>query len=348
MSPAPKLLSSLAAELGRTVEGGGGLEIGGVASLADAGPSDLGYVRSERFAPELAASKVGAVIAPPGLDTGGRPTIRSPDPGLDFARAVRWLRPRPAPLAGVASGAQLAPGARVDPTAHVAAGCVVGPGAVIGPRTVLHSNVSVYAGVNIGADCIIHSGCVLREETEIGDRVVLQPGVVIGADGFGYAVNEQGAFEPVPQVGRVVLEDDVEIGANATVDRATLGETRIARGSKLDNLVMVGHNSRIGEDVLVVAQAGLAGSVTLERGALVLAQAGLADHVRVGERAYIGPQTGVTADVEAGARVLGTPHNDLALTRRIWVSLRRLPDVLRRLRAIERRLGIGGAGRDGG
>jgi UDP-3-O-[3-hydroxymyristoyl] glucosamine N-acyltransferase len=163
---------------------------------------------------------------------------------------------------------------------------------------------------------------------------------VLGADGFGYAVNEQGAFEAVPQIGRVVVEDDVEIGANATVDRGTLGDTRIRRGAKLDNLVMVAHNCDVGEDALVVAQAGLAGSVRLGRRALVLAQAGVADHLRVGDGAYVGPQSGVAADVPDGGRVLGTPADDLPRTRRVWLAWRRLPELLRRVRAIERRLGI--------
>ena len=146
----------------------------------------------------------------------------------------------------------------------------------------------------------------------------------------------------MPQIGRVVVEDDVEIGANSAIDRGALGDTRIGRGTKIDNLVQVAHNCEVGEDVLIVAQAGLAGSATVGRGALLLAQAGVADHVRIGERAYVGPQSGVTGDVEPGARVLGTPHEDLALTRRIWVAWRRLPDLLARLRAIERRLGMGG------
>lgn len=344
MRPAPIRLAALAEALGRSVEGDADVE--GVAALESAGPGDLVYVRSERYARRLAATQAAAVIAPPGVDTGGLPAIRSPDPRLDFARAVRRLMPAEVPRCGVHAAAYVDPDARVDETACVGPGCVVGARASIGPRSVLHPNVSVYADVTVGADCVIHAGSVLREATVLGDRVRLQPGVVLGGDGFGFAKDEEGKFEAVPQIGRVVVEDDVEIGANSAIDRGALGDTRIGRGTKIDNLVQVAHNCEVGEDVLIVAQAGLAGSVTVESGALLLAQAGVSDHVRIGERAYVGPQSGVTGDVEPGARVLGTPHEDLALTRRIWAAWRRLPDLLVRLRAIERRLGM--RGRPGG
>jgi UDP-3-O-[3-hydroxymyristoyl] glucosamine N-acyltransferase len=340
----PIRLAALAEALGRSVEGDAEVEIGGVAELESATPGDLVYVRSERYAKRLAASRAAAVIAPPGLDTAGLPAIRSPNPRLDFARAVRQLMPADAPQPGVHGAAHVDPGARVDATACVGPGCVIGADASIGPGSLLHPNVSVYAGVTVGADCVIHAGSVLREGTVLGDRVVLQPGVVLGGDGFGYVRDEEGRYEAVPQIGRVVVEDDVEIGANSAIDRGALGDTRIGRGTKIDNLVQVAHNCELGEDVLIVAQAGLAGSATVERGAMLLAQAGVPDHVRIGEQAYVGPQTGVSGDVAPGARVLGTPHADLALTRRIWVALRRLPDLFVRLRAIERRLGMRGRG----
>jgi UDP-3-O-[3-hydroxymyristoyl] glucosamine N-acyltransferase len=331
----------LAAELGRAVDGDADCAVDGVASLAEAGPSDLAWA-GPGYTAELRASRAGAVVAPPGLDTGGRPTIRSPHPRLDFARAVRRILPRQAPDPGVHPGARVAADARIDASASLGPGCCIGAGSEVGARSVLHANVTLYDGVRVGADCVLHSGCVLREGTTLGDRVVLQPGVVLGGDGFGYALNERGAYEAVPQVGRVVLEDDVEVGANTTIDRGALGETRIARGAKLDNLVMIAHNVRVGEDVLIVAQAGLAGSVRVGRGALVMAQAGVSDHAEIGERAYVGPQTGVSGDVAPGARVLGTPHGDLARTRRVFALWRRLPELLRRIRALERRLGMAG------
>ena len=329
MATAPIRLAKLAAELGRPCEGNADVEIVGVAALETAGPGELAFVSSQRWAAALADTRAAAVIAPPEIDTGGRPTIRSPQPRLDFARSARRLAPRPRPAPGVDPRALVAADAQVDPQAAVGPGCFIGAGVRVGAGTVLHANVALYAGVEIGADCEIHAGCVLREGSVVGNRCVFQPGVVLGADGFGYEVNEEGGFEAIPQLGRVVIEDDVELGANTTVDRGALGDTRIGRGTKLDNLVMVAHGCDLGEDVLVTAQAGLAGSVTVERGALILSQAGIVDHKRIGERAYVGPQSGVTRDVKPGERVLGTPAEPLDLARRIWVTLRHLPEIRR-------------------
>jgi UDP-3-O-[3-hydroxymyristoyl] glucosamine N-acyltransferase len=340
VAPAPIRVAALAKELGREVEGDGDVAVDGVAALESAGPGDLSFVRSERYAAALAASRAAALIAPAGVDTGARPVIRSPNPGLDFARAARLVVPAARPPAGVHVAAHVEPEAHVDASASIGPGCAVGAYASIGPRTVLHANVTLYEHVTLGADCVVHAGCVLREGTVVGDRVILQPGVVLGADGFGYAVNEDGAFEGMPQLGRVVVGDDVEIGANATVDRGTLGDTTLARGVKIDNLVMVSHNCALGENAMIVAQAGLAGSTSVGRGALILSQAGIVDHVRIGDGAYVGPQSGVTGDVPDGARVLGTPHQDLPRARRVWTLLRRFPELAARLRAIERHLGI--------
>jgi len=333
-------LRDLAAELGREVEGDGEALVSGVAALERAGPADLAYARSERFADALRASRAGALIAAPGLDAGGRPTIRSPDPGLDFARAARRLAPAAAPAPGIHPTACVDPTARIDPSASVGPGCSVGARSRVGARSVLHARVALYADVEVGSDCRLHSGCVLREATALGDRVVLQPGVVLGSDGFGYAMDAQGRLEALPRLGRVVVEDDVEIGANTAVDRGSLGETRIGRGAKLDNLVQVAHNVSIGEDAVVVAQVGIAGSARVGRGALLLAQAGVADHVRIGERAFVGPRSGVRGDVGAGERVMGSPHRELRAFRRIWGALALLPALLRRVRVLERRLGI--------
>jgi UDP-3-O-[3-hydroxymyristoyl] glucosamine N-acyltransferase len=305
-------------------------------------------VRSDRFARLLATTKAGAVIVPPGVDTGGRPAIRSPHPGLDFARAARRLVPETPAPAGVHPSAQVAADARVEETASVGPNCVVGAGSTIGPRAVFHANVTLYDGVAVGADCVVHAGCVLCAGTVLGDRVVLQPGVVLGGDGFGYVANEDGGLEKSPQIGRVVVEDDVEIGANTTIDRGALGETRIGRGTKIDNLVQVAHNCTIGEAVIVVGQAGLAGSTTVERGAMIMAQAGSAGHLTIGERAYVGPQAGVHKDVPPRTRVMGTPQREHRTWGRLMAALTRLPDLLRRVRAIERQLGLRGEKADTG
>jgi UDP-3-O-[3-hydroxymyristoyl] glucosamine N-acyltransferase len=334
-------LADLASELGREIEGDPEFRVAGVAALDRAGPGDLAYVRSVRFAAALAATRAGALILPLGLDAGGRPAIRSPHPGLDFARAVKRLVAVASPAPGLHASVVLAPRARVDATASVGPGCVLGAEAQVGPRSVLHANVTLYDGVVVGADCVIHAGCVLRERTQLGDRVVLQPGVVLGGDGFGYVITEAGELEAMPQLGRVVVGDDVEIGANTTVDRGTLGDTCIERGAKLDNLVQVGHNVVIGESAVLVAQAGVAGSSRIGRGAVIMSQAGIPDHVRIGERAYVGPKSGVHGDVADGARVMGYPHRDMRAFQRVFAALGRLPALIARVRALERGLEAG-------
>lgn len=336
----PTRLADLAASLGREVDGDGDFEVRGVAALDQAAAHDLSFVRSAGWADSAASSVAGALIAPKGIDLGARPVIRSPLPALDFARAVERLVPDPTHAPGVHPSARVDPTAKVDASAVIAAGAIVGPGASIGAGSVLHPNSTLYADVCVGADCILHAGVVVRESCVIGDRVRLQPGAIVGGDGFGYVHDEQGRFQRVPQVGIVVIEDDVEIGAGTTVDRATLGETRIRRGAKIDNLVQIAHNCDIGEDAIIVAQTGLSGSTVVGRGAMVMAQAGSAGHLRIGERAFVGARAGLHKDVAPGARVWGSPQLEERSWHRAMAALVRLPGALRRLRAIERRLGM--------
>ena len=335
----PIRLKDLADLLGCEVEGDGNFLVRGVAGLENASDTELSFAR-EGLADELAASDAGALIVAPGLDVAGRPAIRSAHPKLTFARALKQLLPEPALPAGVSSEACVAVNAEIDPTASIAPGVVVGEGSRVGARTAIHANATLYAGVEVGADCVIHSGVVLREGTSLGDRVRLQPGVVIGGDGFGYIHAEDATLEKVPQVGRVVIEDDVEIGANTTVDRAALAETRIRRGAKIDNLVMVAHNCDVGEGAVIIGQAGLSGSTEVGRGAMIMAQAGSAGHLRIGERAFVGARAGLHHDVADGARVWGAPALEERRWHRVVAALSRLPDALRRLRAVERKLGL--------
>jgi UDP-3-O-[3-hydroxymyristoyl] glucosamine N-acyltransferase len=334
-------LRELAASLGREFRGDGDVLLHGVAALESAGPGDLTFVRSLAWAKRISETKASAVVVPNGVDTGGLPALLSPNPGLDFARAVSLIAPPSRPAPGVHPAAWVAPEATVDASASVGPCCSVASGVRIGPRSVLHAGVHLYAGVRIGADCTIHAGSVLREGTELGDRVSLQPGVVLGGDGFGYTFDERGQLEKVPQVGCVVVEDDVEIGANTTVDRATLGETRIRRGAKLDNLVMIAHNCDVGENAVIVGQAGLAGSTIVGRGAMLMAQSGSGGHLSIGERAFVAARGGLHKDVPAGARVYGAPAMEERRWHRMMSAMTRLPEALRRLRTVEKKLGIG-------
>jgi len=340
----PVRLADLAAVLGRPVEGDGDTRITGVAALERAGPGDLAFVRSERLAPQLAASRAGAVIAPDGVDPGARPVIRSPNPALDFARAARHLAGATDPTPGVHPAARVHDAAKIDATASIGAGAVVGAGCVVGPRSVVHAGAVLYPEVQVGSDCTIHARVVLREGTWIGDRVLVEPGAVIGAEGFGFVTDEAGARVRTPQLGHVVIEDDVEIGANTTVDRGALGETRIRRGAKIDNLVQIAHNCDVGEDAIIVAQTGLSGSTRVGDGAVIMAQAGTTGHLQVGAHAFVGARAGLHKDVAPGAVVFGSPQQERGAWHRTMAALVRLPEIVRRLRAVERALGLRSTG----
>jgi UDP-3-O-[3-hydroxymyristoyl] glucosamine N-acyltransferase len=335
-------VAELAEYLGRDWEGDGDRVISNAAALEEAGPGDLVFVRSKRFSLALAESRAGAVILPDDLDPGPIPAIRSPNPALDFARAVARLCPAATLPAGIASGAEISSAAQIDPTAAVGGGVVVGEGCVIGPRSIIHAGSVLYPNVKLGEDCLIHARVVLREDTLVGDRVVIQPGAVIGGDGFGFVPDESGLLHKIPQIGRVVIEDDVEIGANTTVDRATLAETRIRRGAKIDNLVQIAHNCDIGEDVVIAAQSGISGSTHLGRGAIVMAQVGVAGHLKIGPRAFLGARAGLHKDVAEGEQMFGTPQMEGRKWHRAMAALARLPEALQRLRKLERHLGLKG------
>ncbi len=331
-------LGELAERLGgRVVEGDAAFMVEDVAGIEDGGPRDLGFLRSASYAAALAESSLGAVIAPPDVDVGDRPVIRSPLPNLDFARVTGWLRPPPRPPVGIHPSAVVAEDAKVDPSASVGALAVVESGAAIGAETVVGARVVVGAGTTVGRDCWLHAGSVVREGCRLGDRVILQPGAAIGGDGFGYEFNERGEHEKVPQVGNVVLEDDVEIGANSTVDRARLGTTRIGRGTKIDNLVMVGHNVEIGEHGILVAQTGIAGTAKLGDRVIMMAQSGAGGHITVGDGSFVGARGGVIENLEPGSRVWGFPSIPERAWHRSMSVFARLPDLLRRLRALEKK-----------
>lgn len=339
-SATPLVLSELAAKLGCELISGGDTLVCGVAALSDASAGDLSFVRSERYQAAFAASRAGAVIVGTDVDPAGRPAIRAEDPSRVFARAVALLIAPPRPAPGRHPGAQVESDARVDATATLGPGVYVGSGARIGARSVLYANVSVYGDVEVGADCELHAGVVLREGTRIGARVRLQPGVLVGGDGFGFLPEAAGPVRSVPQVGRVVIEDDVEIGAGTTIDRATLGETRIRRGAKIDNLVMIAHNCDIGEDAIIVAQSGLAGGTRVGSRAILMARVGSAGQLEIGDGAFVGARSGLHRDVPAGGRVWGSPAVEERAWHREIAVLRRLPDAMRRLRRIEARLGL--------
>ncbi len=333
-------LRDLAAAIGGELRGDGDLEIARVSSLEDAGPGDVAFLTNPRYAPRLAETAASAVILPLDAPDVALASVRGKNPYLLFARALAIFHEPRRPAPGVHPTAAIAASATIGAGASIGAYAVVGDDVTVGARTTIFPHVVVYPGVRIGCDSVLHAGVVVREDVVVGDRVILHPGVVLGADGFGFV--PLGDAEPfkIPQTGTVVIEDDVEVGANTTIDRATLGATIVRRGAKLDDLVMVGHNCEIGPASFLAAQAGLAGSTKIGRAVRIGGQAGAAGHLTIGDGAQIVAQSGVPSSVPAGRIVGGYPAVEVTRWRRVSAALLRLPDLLRRVRRIERTLGI--------
>lgn len=328
-------LRELADLVGGTAIGDGAAEIRNVAPIEAAGEGDITFVANPKYLSRLASTRASAVIVTPGVDAPGRNLIVCPNPYLAFAKVLTALRVRRPEPRGIMAGASVHPGARIAEGVTIHPGCVVGEGASVGRGTVLHPNVVLYENASVGEDCLIHAGVVVREECRLGDRVIVQPGAVIGSDGFGFAPDGPRYFK-IPQVGTVEIEDDVEIGAGACVDRATLGVTRIRRGTKLDNLVQIAHNVEVGEDTILVAQVGIAGSTKIGRHCTFGGQSGTAGHITIGDNVMIGGQSGVHNDLDGGQVLSGTP----AIPHKDWLkaamTFGKLPDMRKELGRLKR------------
>jgi UDP-3-O-[3-hydroxymyristoyl] glucosamine N-acyltransferase len=338
-------LSELASKLALELRGDGQVEIAAPAPIEAAGPGMITFAAGAKYAPALRATLASAVIVAPDLaDAAGCATLISNSPALDFARVLAIFFPPYRPPIGIHPSAVIAPDARVGSEAAIGAYCVVGAGVVIGCNAVIHPHVTIYPGVRIGDDFTCHSHVSIREGVIIGNRVTLLNGAVIGGDGFGF-VEHDGGLQRIPQVGGVIIEDDVEIGVNTAVDRATMGATLVRRGVKLDNLIQVGHNCDVGEFSRMSGQAGLSGSVKVGKWCLFGGQAGVADHAKIGDRARVIAQAGVHNDLADDALVGGAPAIDLKVFRRMVAVAPRLPEIARRIRALEQRLGVEKSGR---
>ena len=335
-------VKELAERLGCAYEGDGGTVIARVAALDKAvtGRGDLVFMAGPKFRPLLEATAAAAAILAPGEAFERLPVLRAANPQLAFVRATEIFHPAVRPSPGVHPTASIAPTARLGRNVSVGAGSVVGEGADIGDGTVVHPLVSIYPRAKIGADCILHSHVSLREGVKLGDRVILHNGVVIGGDGYGYIKGDDGRYVKIPQIGTVVIEDDVEIGANSAVDRAALGETVIRRGTKIDNLVTVAHNVEIGENVLLVAQAGVAGSSKVGRNSILSGQVGVPDHIEIGENVIIAAKTGVTNNIPSGSFVSGSPHLDVRIWRKFWACAPQLYDLIKDVKKLRARVEV--------
>jgi UDP-3-O-[3-hydroxymyristoyl] glucosamine N-acyltransferase len=335
-------LAELAARVGGEVAGDASLVVEGVAPLEAAGPSQLSFFSNKKYRRAFEASRAGAVIVEPGAAApAGRTVLRVANAYLAFARISTLFHPPREALPEVSPLAAVHPTARVHPSAQVMPLASVGPGAQVGARTILFPGVQVGDDARVGEDCVVYQNVVIRERCVVGDRVILQPGCVLGSDGFGFAFDPEGEGRgprhyKVPQTGNVVVEDDVEIGANTCVDRATLGATRIGRGAKVDNLVQIAHNVEIGSLSLIVAQVGIAGSTKLGVGVIVGGQAGLVGHADIGAGVRIAAQAGVQGDVPAGETLGGSPAQPHGKWLRNVTAFEHLAEMRRELRELRR------------
>ncbi len=328
-------LAELSKALGVELRGNGDVVVDRIAPLAAATAGALSFVAHPRYRGAAAASAASALIVTPDLGAVGENLLVTPNVYLALAKALEVFHPRPRPAAGIH------PTAVVAGSAWIHASASIGPGSTVGERSRIGAGTVLNAGVHVGDDCTIgenglfHAGVVVREGVTIGDRVILQPGCVIGGDGFGFAPTRDG-WVKIPQVGTVVLEDDVEVGANTAIDRATLGETRIQRGAKLDNLIQIAHNVVVGPHAAFAAQVGVAGSTRVGAWVQLGGQVGVVGHIQIGDRARIGAQSGVPGDIPAGAEVTGrppVPHRDFL---RIKAAESSLPELRNRVRTLER------------
>lgn len=330
-------LQELAEKLGCSLEGDPEVEIHSIATLETAGPGDLSFLTDNRYAANVESSRASAILVPKKFALAGRNLLRSENPHVAYAQAVHLLSPPWRPQPGIH------PTASIDSTAVIGARAYVGPYAVIGVNcrigddAVIHAHAVLYPDVEAGDRLLIHAHVTVREGTRIGNDVILQPGVVIGGDGFGFARRADGSYEKIPQVGHVVIEDGVEIQANSCIDRASLNATYIRQGARIDNLTQVAHNCDVGPNVLLCSQVGLAGTTTIQEGAILAGQVGVAGHCTVGKGAIITAQSGTHGDLEGGKMYSGSPAYDHRQWLRTSALLPRLTDIYRTVQELSRK-----------
>lgn len=328
-------VDALAESLGGSLVGDGSVLVSGIAPLGDAGPSDLSLYADPRYGEQLKSTKAGALVTRERVAEVAVPQIVHPDPFLALAALVDLFHPRARHIPAVDERAWVAPSARLAPDVSVYPFAFVSDGVTVGARTVLHPGVFLGVGASVGEDSVLWPNVVIREGCRIGSRVVIHAGAVLGADGFGFA-RKDGRFVKIRHVGIVVVEDDVEIGANAAIDRATLGRTLIRRGVKIDNLVHIAHNVEVGEDSAMAAQVGISGSTVIGKRVLMGGQVGLVDHLEVGDDAVLIAQSGVIGDVPGGAVLSGYPARPHREVLKAAAELRGLDRLKERLRQLEK------------
>jgi len=335
-------LAEIAERIGCELHGDGAIEIHAVAPIEEAQPGTLTFVANPRYWAHIETTRASAVILAHDERPVRLPSLRASDPYLAFAKALELFYVPPPAQTGIHPTAVIAPNATVPPDASIGPYCVIGDSVVLGPGARLDAHVVIYPEAHIGEGFRAYAHVIVRERVTLGNRVTLQSGCIIGGDGFGYIIGADGTARKIVQTGTVVIEDDVEVGANTTIDRATVGATIIRRAAKLDNLVMIAHGCTVGEGSALAAQVGLSGSTRVGRFVRIGGQVGAAGHLTIGDGAQIAAQSGVPNDVPAGATVGGYPAVDMHVWRRVCAALPRLPELLRRLRRVEAALGLRG------
>ena len=325
-------LSDIAQRIGARIDGDDA-EISGVMGIEEAGPGHLTFVANPKYAAAARSTRASAVIVDDKFPAISASTLRTKNPYLAFAKALELFYTPPAYAAGVHPTAVIHPTAKIGANASIGPYVVVDENVTIGDHAVLLAHVVIYRGAHIGNSFFAHAHSVVREFCELGDNVVLQNGAVVGADGFGFAKDEQGNWHKIVQSGPAVLEDDVEVQSNACIDRATVGETRVKRGTKIDNLVQVGHACKVGENTMLCAQVGLAGSTVIGKDVILAGQVGVAGHLTIGDGTIATAQSGIPNDVPARALVSGYPAIDNRQWLRCVAVYNKLPEVIRELRA---------------
>jgi UDP-3-O-[3-hydroxymyristoyl] glucosamine N-acyltransferase len=327
-------LSEIASRLGARLENGSpDTEISGVAGIEEAGEHQLTFIANRKYAAAARTTRASAVIVSEDFPAGATAVLRSKNPYLAFARALEFFYQPPAYTPGIHPTAVVHPSAKIGLGAHIGPYVVIDEDVVIGDRAVILAHVVIYRGARIGKNFFAHAHAVVREHCRLGDSVLLQNGAIVGADGFGFAKDDAGKWHKIVQSGPAVLENDVEVQANACIDRASIGETHVAAGAKIDNLVQVGHGSSVGENTLLCAQVGLAGSTEVGKDVILAGQVGVAGHCKIGDGAIATAQSGIPNDVPAKAVVSGYPAIDNKLWLRCVAVFNRLPEIARVLRS---------------
>ncbi len=334
----PLTVAELADFLGCPYIGNGDTIIRGISGLENAKKGDLVFLAKPRQQHFLEKTKASAVIIPTSMDYADLPAIKSNNPHLSFVRAIDFFFKPYRPEPGIHLQALVAPSAKLGKDVSIGAFSIIGDDTEIGDNTVVFPLVSIYPGAKIGSQCLIHSHTSLRENIRIGSHVIIHNGCVIGADGFGYLQDKDKSHIKIPQTGTVIIEDNVEIGANTTIDRAALGKTVIRKGTKIDNLVQIAHNVEIGENNILIAQAGIAGSSRTGKNVIMSGQVGISDHVNIGDNVIIAAKSGVTKDIPEDSMVAGIPHLDIMEWRKAWSSIPKLYELIKEVRRLKKRV----------